>query len=413
MCELLVRIIPFPEEELSQILNVLQQDSVLFWRLRPNLDIMFHGARVKTGSTGLRIKDCQFKLKKDNNVFRIVCLGGSSTFGWAVTYKDAYPYQLEHILRQDNNVAKSIEVINGGVIGYTSYQGVLFLKSDILKLKPDMIIVSYMVNDIDKHRFYRNNGRSDKEVSPKHKALLLFENVIDRSRLCRFLRIATLHKRGIDTRFYDIITQNYPETRRVSPANYRNNLDALVEIAKLYGIKVVFLQMKIDSPVPLKDIDASLKNTAEEYIASALRWAQSQRYDEAILELGRALQYNPYSVRGWYYLGMYFYKKHMPEKAAMYFQKAKEMELLECVTLSKEYNRIMQDVAIERGIPCVDTVTVFEKYMQEKKESLFVNPGHDLVHPNTVGHRLIAETLADSLIQYKYVPTVSQERTDS
>ncbi|MCK4917225.1 MAG: hypothetical protein KAS51_03305 [Candidatus Omnitrophica bacterium] len=49
---------------------------------------------------------------------------------------------MEGIFKQKYELSPDIEVINAGIIGYTSYQGNLFFKNEILKLSPDVIIVS-------------------------------------------------------------------------------------------------------------------------------------------------------------------------------------------------------------------------------------------------------------------------------
>ena len=79
--EAVARLIFPKEDKLEEILNVLEQDPVLFWRQRPNLEVMFQGVKVETNQLGFR--DTRNSYDKNKNVFRIVCLGASPTFGWA------------------------------------------------------------------------------------------------------------------------------------------------------------------------------------------------------------------------------------------------------------------------------------------------------------------------------------------
>lgn len=79
--------------------------------------------------------------------YRIVFVGGSSTYTERVpSYKEAWPYltgkELRRICGYDD-----IEVINGGVGGYDSFQSLMNIQYRILDLAPDLIIVHHGVND--------------------------------------------------------------------------------------------------------------------------------------------------------------------------------------------------------------------------------------------------------------------------
>jgi len=54
----------------------------------PNSECAFKGTQVKINSQGLR--DYEYKLEKQGNIFRIVTLGDSYTFGWGVELNESY-----------------------------------------------------------------------------------------------------------------------------------------------------------------------------------------------------------------------------------------------------------------------------------------------------------------------------------
>ncbi|MCK4917206.1 MAG: hypothetical protein KAS51_03210 [Candidatus Omnitrophica bacterium] len=400
LIELSVRIIFPGEDELDKILNVLQQDSLLFWRLKPNLNVKFQSVRVETNSLGLRVQDRMNNIVNSKQDFRIICLGASPTFGWGVEIDDAYPSRLERILAEKFDPDRRIEVINAGIIGYTSYQGVTFFKNEILKLSPDLVTISYVVNDVDKYRFYRNDGRSDKEQKPKNKILVYFENIFEKSKLFRILKKNINRKKNITTKFSGEIKNVYSENRRVSFEDYKKNLDVIIDIAKRNNIKVVLLKIKVISPFSGRQIVDSFKYKADKYIYRGLDYAKQAKYNKAIEEVENALKYNPYSSKASYYLGVYSAKKKEFEKAEVYFQKAKEMELFECAKLSRRYNQIMEVVADKNRVPLVDAVLAFEDFSPKDKDFLFINPEHDFVHPSVMGHKVISEEIANILIKY-------------
>jgi lysophospholipase L1-like esterase len=83
---------------------------------------------------------------KPPGVFRIVALGGSTTYGDQIPkWEDAYPAQLQSILRGSH---PSVEVINAGVPGYSSWEMLISFEFRLLDLEPDLLIVYEGINDV-------------------------------------------------------------------------------------------------------------------------------------------------------------------------------------------------------------------------------------------------------------------------
>ncbi|MGH9904499.1 MAG: SGNH/GDSL hydrolase family protein [Pyrinomonadaceae bacterium] len=136
---------------------IFEGDPLLLWRLKPNLNrVVWDFTVVSTNAKGLR---GDYALKpKTTGTIRIVCLGDSVTFGYRVPpvwperpndYDPTwlpYPMLLEKYLRMANP-GKQIEVISMAVPGYTSHQGVAWLRHDIDQLRPDLLTVSFGWND--------------------------------------------------------------------------------------------------------------------------------------------------------------------------------------------------------------------------------------------------------------------------
>ncbi|RJP24033.1 MAG: SGNH/GDSL hydrolase family protein [Candidatus Abyssobacteria bacterium SURF_5] len=88
----------------------------------------------------------EIELKKKDGVFRIACLGGSTTYGMTEDYREAYPYQLERYLHE--NGYPQVEVINAGAGMYTSWETLINFQFRLLELEPDLIIVYHAINDV-------------------------------------------------------------------------------------------------------------------------------------------------------------------------------------------------------------------------------------------------------------------------
>lgn len=380
-------IMHFGNSRLEQILNILEQDPVLFWRQKSRLDVVFQGARVKTNSAGYRNKE----IPGEKNKTRIVCLGASPTFGWGVEQDKAYPRVLEQLLKE--NSATNVEVINAGMIGYTSCQGVLLLKNEILKLAPDIITVSYVINDIDKYRFFRNSAESDKELSSKSLLEVRIENILGESAIFKLIRRIVFFSGNRIVKYFGWNPQpEYLERRRVSSADYADNLREIISIAGQNKIKVIFLKIPVNFPLPLQ-ISEDLMLKSEIHINQSCGLFKNRKIDAAISEVEKAIEYDPFSSKAYYYLGAYLSASGQRKRSEECFKKTKELELLQCGKFGKIYNGVMKKIAQEDGVLMVDVAGVFKNYAQKHQVYLFIDPKTDTFHPNEIGHRIIAEEI--------------------
>jgi len=88
---------------------------------------------------------------KPEGTYRIVCVGGSTTWGWD-SYSDdkTWPAILQRTLEASGKLpgdAQRVEVINAGVPGYTLMESFVNLKMRVLPLEPDLVIVYHAAND--------------------------------------------------------------------------------------------------------------------------------------------------------------------------------------------------------------------------------------------------------------------------
>jgi lysophospholipase L1-like esterase len=79
-------------------------------------------------------------------MYRILAVGESTTFGWKVGDGETYPQQLQDYLRGAG--VDSVWVINAGVPSYTSLQTLLYVRELLPRIKPHLVIVNEMWNDI-------------------------------------------------------------------------------------------------------------------------------------------------------------------------------------------------------------------------------------------------------------------------
>jgi len=95
-----------------------------------------------TNSLGLRDREVA---EKDDSIFRILSVGDSFTWGGGVAQNETYPKHLETLL---NSTGSRYEVINAGVSSYDTRQEFYYLLKYGLKLKPDLVLLGFVPNDI-------------------------------------------------------------------------------------------------------------------------------------------------------------------------------------------------------------------------------------------------------------------------
>ncbi len=113
-------------------------EGILPFRLRPSSQGYLFHSRISINSLGMRGPEI---LAEKGNVYRIVALGESTTFGCTLNPEDQpWPELLEQMIRERIHPSRPVEVINAGVPAYNLKQNVHRLDREILPLKPDMIL---------------------------------------------------------------------------------------------------------------------------------------------------------------------------------------------------------------------------------------------------------------------------------
>ncbi len=116
------------------------------YSLSPNASLVVLGIPFTTNELGLR--EDSF-LPKSDQLFRILCLGDSVTFGSGVPTENTFPRVLESRLQARATPSIKIDVINAGVAGYSFQNIVAFAENLITRLQPEVVIYTFVENDLD------------------------------------------------------------------------------------------------------------------------------------------------------------------------------------------------------------------------------------------------------------------------
>jgi lysophospholipase L1-like esterase len=272
-------------------LRMLESDEVLIWKNRPNIrrkyiDIFSpaHSEQEKTALLGFfphlpaslkanptweislnseGFRDVEFPKEKRPSVFRIVCLGDSWTFGWNVAQNQAYPQMLKSLLRREFSEA-NFEVFNLGVGGYSSHNGLRLLTTRALDLNPDLVIISFAMNEAGMA------GLPDKFASQGEESVNLVKTlslIFNNSELFKLLRYWALllrwkpvsinghiEKMSYDTAWKEQVSDNdydkFEPWMRDSLRDFDNNHREMIKLARSHNIRIVLLYNEFwkDSP---------------------------------------------------------------------------------------------------------------------------------------------------------------------
>jgi lysophospholipase L1-like esterase len=160
--------------------------------------------------------------------FRIFAIGDSNTLGWAGDDGANWPADLAGRLGAAGLAA---DVVNAGVWGYSSWQGVRRLRQ-VLPFAPDIVLVSFGSNDAHLVR------QSDSEYDARSLRRSELGRTLERFRLGELI-LSVL----------DGAAQAGDLRPRVGLDDYRQHLRTMVAEAKAQGTKVVLLTRPYVGPI--------------------------------------------------------------------------------------------------------------------------------------------------------------------
>lgn len=299
---------------------------------------------------------------------KILAIGDSNTFGWGVPSTSAFSEVLD-ALRAD------ADVINLGVSGHTSFQGYEMLVKHFDQVRPDVIIASYGFND---RRVVPSEAAIDSLQKFERDALShRFDLLRGKIYLFRMIQIVMsklgLIKNGSDQ---DIVVDARQARTRVSPEQYRQNLERIAQFCQERHMPLVFIVFQ-DNPAH------------SEHLRAGIAHQNNGRYEEAEAELRIAVNMdNWFSDLARKHLALVLEQRGASEEAAAIAALPMPVSRLthggKPLRLDVEYNDIMRSVASEYGAAVVDAG---QRLAQDA--SLYL----DLAHPDERGHRLIAGLL--------------------
>jgi len=306
----------------------------------PNTEGYAWETQVKINSHGFR--DREYRLEKERGVYRIITIGDSITFGNFLPAEEIFSEQLEALY---NTGRQNVEVLNLGLGGYNTLQEVSTLEQIGTQFAPDLVVVGYCINDIG-------------DTSPNLKYIQAAQKYGSSIYHLRLIQWIQTKIDQINLSWHSKKMNNYE--RFVS-----NNKDYIVELGndQTLSNRIEHLRLSLQNFAAKKGANYFVPMYLEQPYLGKLRYA---------LEKLQKLQ-DKYRFHVVVVIIPVLTKNHKDIYGAVYH------------IVEHEFSRVGFDV-----------INMYDVFESTEFQKLLIRDS-DTIHPNKLGHRLIANQLSEYL----------------
>jgi lysophospholipase L1-like esterase len=341
----------------ASLKQILSKDSNIKFSPHPYLRYIptpnYMKGKNKHNSLGYRGDEIQ--MPKPAGQFRIVCIGASTTYDTDIDdYRMSYPFLLEKKLKEKGY--KNVNVINAGAGGWTSWESLIDVELRVLDLEPDMLIIYDAINDIHARLVWPPEAyKGDNTGELSTTSYFMMPSIFEYSTLFRIIMInfGITDSQGSVARFGKNIDESKNTYHFVSFLNQKKSNTYPQGIFK----EVSAMQMlKINKPIYfMRNIGNIITIAKENHIKTVIA----------------SFAYSP------------LFKDNPQASSEEYIYAFDEM------------NRVLRNVADERGVNFFD----FAKVFPNDKRYYF-----DGIHNTAEGVQLKVELFASYLIENNLIP---------
>lgn len=351
------------------------------------------------------MRPSSFDVPKPKDVFRVFCIGGSTTLGYPYAADRAWPASLERRLRE-LLPQRTIEVINVGATAYGSGRTLAVLRG-LLKYQPDLVIAatgdaefvedSFRVAVVEPapvvtwlHRLHI--ARALKSVLPRPELRKMTVDAEDRS-AAGFLFAPVIA---------GTVYQVDGERRQAVMTTLRQNLTEMARVAKQADLSLILATLPANlagwPPDPDRRVpeDPELRRRWQPLRAQAERQLHTGDRQAALENYAAAVMLWAGNAEVCYDYGQLLLAAGQVDVARAMLQQALDLDPTP-VRATSAVNRTIREVATEAQVLLADPVRALDA------ASLHGLPGDDFIldyaHPTPLGHVEIAREMVRALSQ--------------
>ena len=359
----------------------------------------------------------EFPREKDDDSYRIFCMGGSTTHGRP--YYD--PVSFCGWLRAYLNAAdptRNWEVINAGGVSFASYR-VAKLMTELKHYQPDLFIVYSGQNEFLEERSYGRLMKLPDWLINLNVTLSSLRTYTALTHLIDHIRSAprseTQDRTTLSGDVDEILNHTIgPESyhrddflKQQVMTHFRLNMTRIVKIARSVNAEPLFIQPAIN----IKDM-SPFKSEHREGMDEAERkqWQSLYQRARALHDAGelqralpvyrQALEIDERYADLHFRMGQLLFEMERYDAAEKAFRRAVEEDIVPLRILN-EMQQIVGQVASEEDVPLIDFPSILRTaYLSQYEHTLFGKEFFlDHVHTNMEGYRLLAIALFDELVE--------------
>ncbi|MHB8524119.1 MAG: tetratricopeptide repeat protein [Limisphaerales bacterium] len=378
-----------------------------------------HGEELMaTANNKLRLFNAQeFPKRKAPGVCRIFSVGESTTYGAPFVDPTSYTGWLRQFLKA-LAPDRRWEVINAGGTSYASYR-VARLMEELIRYQPDLFVIYSGHNEFLEHRTYG-------KIQELPQAVLGLGSLVSRSRLATVAKTAVeqLSHRQEKAKAQPSVLAGEVDTlldHTVGPSaytrddrlrdqileHYRFNLARMVDVARSVGAKVILIttasNLRDESPFKSEhraDVKADDLRRWQELYAAGRRNMGQGLYQKALAAFDEAAKIDDRYAELQFLRGGALEQLGRYPEAKLAYERARDEDVCPLRALGPERG-IVQAVAAERHVPCIDFVAMQEERAEHGitgKEGFY-----DHVHPTIERHSLLALEILRTMEREKLV----------
>lgn len=222
--------------------GLFEASETLFWDLAPGARVPHGGDRINPQ----RMRGPERALAASPGVFRIALLGDSCTYGMGVELEQTYAVRLEELLRAEAGT-DGVEVLNGGVPGYSLVQGAAKFEQQLAPYAPQLVI-AYLGAWND---FGPAMGASDRaQRAGARTRLQRWNELLLRSRVIEALQArygSALRYRHWRATLDEWLVQEPSGGYRVPPEDFAQTLQELLDACSAAGARALLILPELNA----------------------------------------------------------------------------------------------------------------------------------------------------------------------
>ncbi|MDG2380733.1 MAG: tetratricopeptide repeat protein [Pirellulaceae bacterium] len=359
----------------------------------------------------------QFAAAKDNNEFRIFCLGGSTVQGRPYAIETSFTRWLELSL-QAADPTRQWQVVNCGGISYASYRLVPILE-EVLHYQPDLIIVYTGHNEFLEDRSYQS-------IKSRPEWLALTLETASQLRTFNLLRSAYLGSHQAPSLSENVLPEEVqarldfrgglaqykrdPGWHRGVVAHFQFNLERMIQMAHQAGVPIWIADpvTNLRTCPPFKSALRDQLSLQDQQAWNHLRQRASDSYRTDMTSslglLQQALAIDDEHAGLWYDMAKCYEAIGQFDLARQAYRQARDCDICPLRMITPLY-KALERVNSKKRTKVIPVRTLFEQRCQHGIPGGFLLVDH--VHPSMTGHRMIAELITNEMIQEQIVTPVA------